>query len=44
MQPCCSSIFMLELMKGNKILPEPIEESREYAKTMLFHKTKIGQR
>jgi hypothetical protein len=43
MQPLCSSILMLELMKGDKILPTPIEESREYMKSMLFHQPKIGQ-
>jgi hypothetical protein len=36
MQPCCSAVALLEVLKG-KIVPEPIQESVDYAKSVLLH-------
>jgi hypothetical protein len=42
MQPCCSAVTLLEILRG-KIVPEPIQDSVNYAKSVLLHTTWGGQ-
>lgn len=42
MQPCCSSVMMLDIIKGI-ILPEPKEKSIDYVKSLFFHRLYTGQ-